>query len=253
MKSRQFIASAFSLYGGAAGFQTYGVLGKRVLDNVINVWRRMFVVDLCDPMDKTSMVYEIDSPIVTPYPVLKASGHVDRFTDPIVYDNQGRMERVDHYLKYIINHGAVFDEIERSSIMAQIEGGNLDDLAELMARFSQKSRGFGSIQTVNLMMSTHTSYAQNLSYLRPETAQGAFTEFKSLYSYNSETLPFGIVNIGKAYRKEVNPTPFTRLREFNQAELEYFYDPTNVISPVDLLAIIKQCDGLTSLLYLRFI
>lgn len=238
MKAQQFVSPAFSVYGGTTGFQTYGVLGKQVFDNITQIWRRMFVHDLTDNFSGSSAVFEIDSPVVTPYPILKASGHVDRFTDPIVYDREGKLERVDHYLKnQIMNSGLDSDEVAR--LEARIEGGSIDVLTELMELHGENTRGFGKIQEVNLMLSTQTSYSDNMSYLRPETAQGAFTEFKSLFRYNKENLPFGIVNIGKAYRKEVSPVPFTRLREFYQAELEYFYDPLELKSATDLYSRVK--------------
>jgi glycyl-tRNA synthetase len=233
MKTQQFISPSFSLYGGATGFQTYGVLGRTLFSNISEMWRRMFVHDMSDHLTGDSMVYEIDSPIVTPHAILKASGHVDRFTDPIVYDAEGRLERVDHYLKHEIEKRNL-DQSETAKLEAQIESGSPQILSELLEIYGEKSRGFGPIQEVNLMLSTQTSYSNNVSYLRPETAQGAFTEFKSLFSYNKDRLPFGIVNIGKAYRKEVSPVPFTRMREFYQAELEYFYDPSTLSSVTDL-------------------
>src|SRR5438874_9053079 len=75
------------------------------------------------------------------------------------------------------------------------------------------------------MMDTAASISGSKSYLRPETAQGLFTEIKSIHKYNQETLPLGIAQVGKVYRKEIGPRPFIRLREFEQAEIELFYDP----------------------------
>lgn len=239
MKAQQFVFPAFSLYGGASGFQTYGVQGKVLFDKIIEVWRRMFVHDLTDNLNGTSVVFEIDSPIVTPKPILKASGHVDRFTDPIVYDAQGRLERVDHYLKKMLNRHLIAQP-QKNMYLAQIEGGRIEDLQKLLEEFGEKGRKFGPIQEANLMLSTQTSYSDNISYLRPETAQDAFTEFKNLFTYNREKLPFGIVNIGKAYRKEVSPVPFTRMREFYQAELEYFYDPDTLADVSDLYQRMKD-------------
>ena len=131
MKAQQFISPSFGLYGGASGFQTYGVMGKTLFDKIVEVWRRMFVHDLCDHINSSSMVYEIDSPIVTPHQILKASGHVDRFTDPIAYDSEGRLERVDHYLKKRIADLDLNDE-KLAELEIQIESGNSDLLNNLM-------------------------------------------------------------------------------------------------------------------------
>jgi glycyl-tRNA synthetase len=97
--------------------------------------------------------------------------------------------------------------------------------------YADAEQGDDPIQEVNLMMSTQTSVKDDLSYLRPETAQKTFTEFKSTSSHCKSCLPVGIATIGRVFRKEISPIPFTRLREFNQAELEYFYDPTTLTDP----------------------
>ena len=245
MRAQQFILPSFTLYGGVAGFQTYGVLGRTFFQNITEVWRKMFILDMSNPLTMESMVYEIDTPVVTPHPILKASGHVDRFTDPIVYDKDGKLERVDHYLKKRVRAMNDLSEVTKNELENQIDSNDKNILQSLLIQFGEASREFGPIQEVNLMLSTHTSYANTLSYLRPETAQGAFTEFKNIFNYNKERLPFGIVNIGKAFRKEVSPVPFTRLREFHQAELEYFYDPTTIESISSFIDKLKSETELT--------
>jgi glycyl-tRNA synthetase len=225
LKKNQMINPSFEIYGAPTGFQTYGVLGAEIKRKMISLWRLIF----CDQASNDLFnVYEIDTPIVGPEQMYIASGHDIQFTDPIVEDASGRIERVDHYLKDRIKKVAETDHINKNmydDLLNNLANYNTDKLQELMEQYGEQSRNFGKIRNVILMMDTMTSISGSKSYLRPETAQGLFTEFKSIHRYNQESLPLGIAQIGKVYRKEIGPRPFIRLREFEQAEIELFYDP----------------------------
>ena len=223
-----YIYHAFGIYGSAQGSQVYGSLGKRLKNKVIQLWKESF----CN-INGIISVFEVDTPIVTPAKVFEASGHVKRFTDPIAYDQDNRMIRVDEYLKQQINQALnPLDRVQDSDEIKILNGyinspDELDnsELQDLLKKFCENGREFGVIQDANLMLSTNTSYSDRVSYLRPETAQGIFTEFKNTAVLCNETLPFGISSVGKVFRKEISPKSYTRLREFEQMEIEMFYDP----------------------------
>jgi glycyl-tRNA synthetase len=192
-KRRGFIYPSFEIYGGVAGFYDYGPLGSQLKNNIENIWRRLFIIQ--------EGCLEIDTPTVTLYEVLKASGHVDEFTDLVVGCRKcGRSFKVE--------------EMDREEKRCPSCGGELGDPHE-----------------INLMFST-TVGEEREGFLRPETAQGIFTNFHLLYRYNREKLPFGVVQIGRGYRNEISPRQgIIRLREFSMAEAEIFFDPENKSHP----------------------
>ncbi|VBB17736.1 glycyl-tRNA synthetase [Yasminevirus sp. GU-2018] len=221
LKRTQYISPAFEIYGSPAGFQVYGVLGSGLKRRVLELWRSI----MC-PMRSTDSfsIFEIDTPIVGPESVYVASGHVAQFTDPVVKDKDGRIERVDHYLKARIRESKLSDD-EKESKINTLDDLSMEELQKMMELFGEADRKFEKIEKQNLMLSTKTNLSDSTSYLRPETAQGLFSEFKNLFKFNNECLPFGIAQTGRVYRKEISPRPFVRLREFEQAEIEVFHDP----------------------------
>lgn len=223
LKKNQFIVPAFEIYGHPAGFHIHGVLGLQLKRKVLEVWRDIF----CNPNpdEHTPPVYEIDTPIIGPETMYIASGHVARFTDRVVEDCAHKIERVDHYLKARIRQCSDLDELEKDRIINTLDDMTNDELEDLLSRYGEPERKFGRVYEQNLMMSTNTNLSDAISYMRPETAQGLIVEFSNIYKFNNERLPFGISTIGRVYRKEISPKPFTRLREFEQAEIEMFYDP----------------------------
>src|SRR5947207_171215 len=91
LAENQYIVPSFKIYGGAKGFQDYGMLGVRVKSKLVDLWREFFLFE--------NNIVEVETPIITPYDALKASGHVDKFTDPIVFDGDGNCYRADHLLE----------------------------------------------------------------------------------------------------------------------------------------------------------
>ncbi|MBW9222298.1 glycine--tRNA ligase [Methanothermococcus sp. SCGC AD-155-C09] len=209
-KRRGYLWSSFEIYGGIAGFVDYAPLGTMLKNNVIDTWRRHYIVN--------EEFYEIDSPTITPHEVLKASGHVDNFTDPMV-ECKGCLEsfRADHIIE--------------ESIDMDTEGKSLKELEALIEKHNiscPKCGGqLGEVKRYNLMFLTSIGPGgKRRGYMRPETAQGIFIQFRRLASFFRNKLPFGVAQIGKAYRNEISPRQgVIRLREFTQAEGEFFVHP----------------------------
>jgi glycyl-tRNA synthetase len=205
-KRRGFIYPSFEIYGGIAGFYDYGPLGSQLKNNVENLWRRFYLLkDHC---------VEIATPTITLYEVLKASGHVEEFTDLTV--DCGKCKR-SYKVEDIIKKGLSVEEaVKENQIICPTCGSALHDA-----------------HPVNLMFATTIGIGEGRkAFLRPETAQGVFTNFHLLYQYSRKKLPFGVVQIGKGYRNEISPRQGTlRQREFSMAEAEVFFDPKDKTHP----------------------
>jgi len=205
-KRRGFIYPSFEIYGGVAGFYDYGPLGSQLKNNIENIWRKYYLLkDNC---------VEINTPTVTLYEVLSASGHVEEFTDPTV---DCKKCKTSYKVEDIIDKKLTVEQaLKEDKIKCPTCGSKLGDPHD-----------------VNLMFSTSIGIGDSRkAFLRPETAQGIFTNFHLLYRYAREKLPFGVVQIGKGYRNEVSPRQGTiRLREFNMAEAEIFFDPDDKRHP----------------------
>jgi glycyl-tRNA synthetase len=205
-KRRGFIYPSFEIYGGIAGFYDYGPLGAQLKNNIENLWRKFFLLkDNC---------IEISTPTITLYEVLKASGHVEEFTDLTV-----ECSRCKRSYK-------VEDIIEKGS---SVEQAVKEDKVTCPACKSP----LHDAHPVNLMFATTIGIGDGRkAFLRPETAQGIFTNFHLLYQYNRKKLPFGVVQLGKGYRNEISPRQGTlRQREFSMAEAEVFFDPKDKTHP----------------------
>jgi glycyl-tRNA synthetase len=191
-KRRGFIFQSSEIYGGLSGCWDYGPLGVELKRNVKNYWWRVIVHERDD-------VVGMDGSILMNRAVWKASGHEDTFTDPMVDCRSCKARlRTDQVIE------------KKGGRQCPNCGGK--DLTE--------PRPF------NLMFKTYvgaTEDESSLTYLRPETAQAIFVQFKNILEVSRKKLPFGIAQIGKAFRNEINPRNFTfRSREFEQMELEYF-------------------------------
>lgn len=198
----QIISNSYQLYQESTGFQDYGIIGYKIKHNIIDAWRQIF-------LKQNSDVYEVETPQIIPYNVLKASGHVDKFTDYVIYDKEGRCYRADHLVK---NHELFTDNIDNmkpEEIEQYIKTNKIIDLVE-----------DSHVVAKNLMLEVDSSF------LRPEIAQGIFVNMKQYLDYFGK-LPFGIAQVGKSFRKEISPQPFIRLKEFTQTEIEYIFDPMN--------------------------
>jgi glycyl-tRNA synthetase len=209
-KRRGYLWSSFEIYGGIAGFVDYAPLGTMLKNNIINTWRKHYIIN--------EEFYEIDSPTITPYEVLKASGHVDNFTDPMVECKECLESfRADHIIE--------------ENIDIDTEGKTLEELNNLIQKHNircPKCGGeFGDVKKYNLMFLTSIGPGgKRTGYMRPETAQGIFIQFRRLASFFRNKLPFGVAQIGKSYRNEISPRQgVIRLREFTQAEAEFFVHP----------------------------
>ena len=236
LKRRFFFAPAFEIYGGVAGLYDYGPSGCAIEANVLNLWRSHFVLE--------EQMLEIKSTQLTPHVVLKASGHVDRFTDYMVKDvKTGECYRADHLLKAviegIINNKNTSDEKKKECelVLAQLDDYDQPALSGKLKEYGAKFPGTNNDITepaeFNLMFGTSIGPTGLLQgFLRPETAQGIFVNFKRLLDYNNGKLPFASAQIGGAFRNEISPrSGLLRVREFTLAEIEHFVDPSDKSHP----------------------
>ena len=212
-KRRGFIYPGSDVYGGLSGAWDYGPLGVLLKKNLMGLWWQMFV-------DGRDDMYGVDAAILMNPEVWKASGHVDTFVDPLCEDEVNhRRYRTDYILK---DNGFSAD------------GLTIEQMDELIVEKGIKSPDGNSLsksRTFNMMFKTWvgaTEDADALAYLRPETAQGIFTNYKNIVDNFYPDLPFGVAQQGKAFRNEISPRDFIfRTREFEQMEIEYFIDPAN--------------------------
>ena len=210
-KRRGFIYQGSDVYGGLSGTWDYGPLGVQLKRNIMDLWWRRFV-------DERDDMYGVDAAILMNQKVWQASGHVDTFVDPLCEDTVNhRRYRTDHILKDngVDADGMTMEQMDVAIVEKGIKSPDGNPLS--------KSRTF------NMMFKTHvgaTDSEDSISYLRPETAQGIFTNFKNVVDSFYPNLPFGIAQQGKAFRNEIAPRDFVfRSREFEQMEIEYFVDP----------------------------
>lgn len=187
-KRRGFIFQAGELYGGLAGVYDYGPLGSLLKNNVKNSWLSKFVHSRSD-------IFLLDAAIIMSEKALTASGHVDGFSDPLV---------------------------ECEKCHKRFREDQLDDTSKCPAC----DGAFGEVRQFNMMLKTQLGAVEDSSstgYLRPETAQGIFVNYKNIMDSMHPKIPFGVAQIGKAYRNEITPRDFLfRQREFEQMEVEFF-------------------------------
>ncbi|ELZ10868.1 glycyl-tRNA ligase [Halovivax asiaticus JCM 14624] len=212
-KRRGYFFQASGAYGGVGGFYTFGPQGAALKGNVEDAWRERFAV--------AEGNMEIDAPTIMPEPVFEASGHLDTFDDMLVEcPDCGESHRADHV-------------VEDNTEYEDAEGLPIPEVEEIIAEYELVCPACGAgladqaVETFNLMFATNIGPGDaQPGYLRPETAQGIFVEFPRLKEYARNQLPFGVTQIGRAYRNEISPRrSIIRTREFTQAELELFIDP----------------------------
>lgn len=210
-KRRGFIYQGSEVYGGLSGTWDYGPLGVSLKRNIMNLWWDFFV-------DSRDDMYGVDAAILMNQKVWQASGHVDTFTDPLVEDlKTNQRYRADHLVK---DAGFAADGLTN------------EQLNELIIEKEIKSPAgneLSPVRTFNMMLQTTVGPVadeKSISYLRPETAQGVFTNYKNVVDNFYPDLPFGIAQQGKAFRNEISPRDFVfRSREFEMMEIEYFVHP----------------------------
>jgi glycyl-tRNA synthetase len=223
-KRRGFFLQTAGVYGGVGGFYTYGPHGTALKDNVEASWRDLFVTRQGN--------MEVDAPTIMPEAVFEASGHLETFDDMILECPAcGATHRADH----LVEDNTAIEEAESLSPAAIGEHIAEHDIGcpscgELLAG--------ESVDEFNLMFETNIGPGTaSPGYLRPETAQGIFVEFPQLAEYARNQLPFGVAQVGRAYRNEISPRKaLVRVREFSQAELEQFVDPETDEPPLERVA-----------------
>ncbi len=212
-KRRGFIYPGSEIYGGLAGTYDYGPLGSILKKNIEDSWIKYFV-------QSRENIYLIDTPILMHPRVWDASGHTSEFIDPLVDDlKTNKRYRADHLLEEagIDSEKLTVDEMDKK-------------IKELGLK-SPEGNPLSDVRKFNLMLETKMGAVEETSvttYLRPEEAQSMFVNFKNVLQSLSPKIPFGIAQIGKAFRNEITPRDFTyRLREFEIMEFEYFIHPSS--------------------------
>ncbi|KAK9501124.1 hypothetical protein O3M35_002227 [Rhynocoris fuscipes] len=236
LKRRFFYDQSFAIYGGITGQFDYGPMGCALKANMLTLWRNFFVIE--------EGMSEVDCSVLTPEPVLKASGHVERFADLMVKDTlTGECFRLDHLIKAALEKQAAAKEAtvelkeKIADILVKLDGMTKDEMATILADYKIKSPLTGNALTepieFNLMFSTFIGPTGLVKgFLRPETAQGIFVNFKRLLEFNQGKLPFAAAQIGNAFRNEISPrSGLLRVREFTMAEIEHFCDPNDKNHP----------------------
>jgi glycyl-tRNA synthetase len=193
---RGFVFQSSEIYGGINGFWDYGPLGVELKNNLKALWWQRVVRERDD-------VEGMDSSIIAHPRTWAASGHVEHFSDPLV---------------------------DCRACKRRFRADQLDDAGPCPAREGTSQHDFTEARSFNLMLRTHIGASEEAgseAYLRAETCQSIFTAMKRVREVSRQKIPFGIAQIGKAFRNEINPRNFTfRSREFEQAELEFFVHPS---------------------------
>jgi glycyl-tRNA synthetase len=241
-KRRGFIWPTSECYGSVAGFIDYGPLGSMMKRNIENIWRKFYIVN--------EGYYEIECPTIGQEEIYIASGHVKGFSD--------KMCQCPHCREYLrADHIAEGHGIPGASAMKSEELESV--IGTLPCPACEEVLGPVEVFSFNLMFQTTIGPgSQRTGYLRPETAQGIFTDFQRLLRFYRDKLPFGTVQIGKSYRNEISPRQgMIRLREFTQAEAEIFVHPAEKKHPrfyryaryeMPLLGVPQQMEGKAPLL-----
>lgn len=211
-KRRGFIYQGSEIYNGLAGTWDYGPLGVELKKNIEESWWNTFVRG-------RQNIYGVDAAILMNSKVWEASGHVEGFHDPMVEDVKTKKRyRADHLLE---DNG-----------VEDTDGLSVEEMDKKIKELDLKSpdgNELGDVQQFNMMLKTEVGAAEktaNEVYLRPETAQGIFVNYKNVIDSFHPKLPFGIAQIGKAFRNEITPRDFIfRVRELEQMEIQYFIDP----------------------------
>ena len=205
-KRRGFVFQASEIYGGLAGFWDYGPLGAELINNIKQEWWKAMVRG-------HDNIFGVDGAIIQNPKLWEASGHIAGFTDPLVdCKNCGARHRADH--------------------LADTDSTDLNELKELLKDKACPTCGKKTLtepRKYNMMMRTWVGPVEDessVAYLRPETAGSIFTNYENVRETMRAKLPFGIAQIGKAFRNEISPRDFIfRVRELEQMEMQYFIKP----------------------------
>jgi glycyl-tRNA synthetase len=216
-KRRGFFWPSFEIYGGMSGFTTYGDLGTKLKRNIEQLWREYFV--------RRQGFLEIDAPVINPERVFKASGHLENFKEYSVECSKCSSSfRADHIIEdqtglenvEALGEKAIKSMMVKNKIKCPQCGGVLSEPELFLTMFKTEIGATGG----------------ELGYLRPETAQAMFINYKRGIVHAREKLPFALVQSSKVARNEISPRRgLLRLREFTLMELELFFDPQNPVCP----------------------
>jgi glycyl-tRNA synthetase len=217
-KRRGFVYPTSEIYGGLMSSYDYGPAGTELMRNIRNLWWKTFIQDRSDMVG-------LDSQILLHPQTWVASGHVGSFSDPLVEDKKTQKRyRADHLIEAWLK-----DHPEENIV---VEDFTIEQMAEFIASHKVKSPDGNEVtvpQKFNLLFETKLGVIEgekSTLYLRGETAQGIFTNFKNVLVSNRVTLPFGVGQVGKSFRNEITTGQFVfRTLELEQAEIEYFFDP----------------------------
>jgi len=218
-KNRGYVYAGSEIYGGLANSWDYGPLGVEFKNNVKKAWWKKFV-------QESPYNVGLDAAIIMNRQTWVASGHVVNFNDPLIDCKSCKMRhRADKLVEAFV---------QENGLQVNVEAMNNDELSTFIIENGVECPGCGKkdftpIRKFNMMFKTFigvTEDSQNEVYLRPETAQGIFVNFKNVQRTTRRKVPFGICQIGKSFRNEITPGNFTfRTREFEQMELEFFCKP----------------------------
>lgn len=237
-KRRGFVFPSSEIYGGLSNSYDYGPVGAELLRNIRNLWWKEFINGRDDMVG-------LDSQIILNPETWVASGHVSGFSDPMVEDiKTHKRYRADHLIEQwvraymssakidITKEDPVMDKFIDKSGNIFVENMSVEEMGEIIKQMKIKSpdgNDLFDVKTFNLLFETAigtVSGEKSKVYLRGETAQGIFTNFKNVLDSSRVRLPFGIGQIGKSFRNEITTGQFVfRTLEFEQAEIEYFFNP----------------------------
>lgn len=220
-KRRGFVYPTSEIYGGLGSSYDYGPMGALLLKNIKDLWWQEFIINRDD-------VYGIDSQILLNPETWVASGHVSSFTDPLVEDKETHLRyRADHLIKNWLKKQT--DPELKKIIVSDLSTAEMAQLIEQYHITSPEGNPVTPPKDFNILFETAIGAVtgeKSLVYLRGETAQGIFTNFKQVLNSTRARLPFGIGQIGKSFRNEITSGQFLfRQLEFEQAEIEYFFNP----------------------------
>lgn len=254
-KRRGFIFPASDIYGGINGFWDYGPLGVELKNNLRDLWwKAMVMTPPVGPDGQPVQIVGLDSAIIQNPKVWVASGHVGGFADPMVDCRETKLRyRADHLIVYMPKDGSTpwlaiqegeekeenlkrrVKKFGRGKPESDFEPVPLDklpltDYAKILGPDAKEPGSLTEPKAFNLLFETRVgalATSDNVAYLRGETAQGIFINYKNVVDSSRVRIPFGIAQIGKAFRNEVNPRNFIfRSREFEQMEMEWFCHPS---------------------------
>ncbi len=218
-KRRGFVYQTSEIYGGLVSSYDYGPMGAPLLRNIRNIWWQEFI-------EKRGDMVGIDSQIILHPKTWEASGHVTSFNEPLVEDKvTNKRFRADHVIEAWIKSNPKFSEIV-------VENMTFEEMDAFIRENNVKSPDGNALsepRKFNQLFRTSIGVVEDSNlevYLRGETAQGIFSNFKNIISSTRVKLPFGVGQIGKSFRNEITTGQFVfRTLEFEQAEIEYFFDP----------------------------